>query len=157
MRKRIIQSDEGASVGSGLDVSSLATVLVSSESEDHPVENAFDTRGGPGGSCWVASEQGEQTLILEFDEPQTIRRVLLEIEETETTRVQEVALSTSLDGGASYREVVRQEYVFSPPGTTFEREEWQLNADRVSHLRLRIKPDKGGAACRAKVTSLVLQ
>jgi hypothetical protein len=157
MRKKIIQTDQGVSVDPGLDVSSLATVLVTSESEDHPVENAFDAHRGPGGSCWVASEQGEQTLILEFDAPQTIRRVLLEIEETETTRVQEIDLSTSVDGGESYREVVRQEYNFSPPGTTFEREEWQVNADRVTHLRLRIKPDKGGAAGRAKVTSLVLQ
>jgi len=156
MRKRIIQTDEGSSENPGLDVSSLATVLVTSESEDHPVDNAFDARGGPGGSRWVAGGQGEQAIILEFDAPQTIRRVLLEIEETETMRVQEIALSTSFDGGASYREVVRQEYVFSPPGTTFEREDWQLNADRVTHLRLRIKPDKGGAAGRAKLTSLVL-
>jgi hypothetical protein len=37
----------------------------------------------------------------------------------------------------------------SPPGATFEREQWG-----VTLLRLVIKPDKGGKPCRASLTSL---
>jgi hypothetical protein len=66
-------------------------------------------------------------------------------------------LSTSCDGGQTYRELLRQEYNFSPPGTTFEREQWALTAGGVTHLRLGIKPDKGGTPCRATLTSLILR
>jgi hypothetical protein len=72
------------------------------------------------------------------------------------TRTQELAMSVSNDGGQTYRELVRQEYNFSP-GTTLEREEWTIRADGVSHLRLKIKPDKGGKPCRATLTTLALE
>ena len=65
-------------------------------------------------------------------------------------------MSVSNDGGHTYRELVRQEYNFSP-GTTLEREEWTIRADGVSHLRLTIKPDKGGRPCRATLTTLALE
>ena len=54
-------------------------------------------------------------------------------------------------------EVLRQGYNFSPPGTTFEREEWALQGDGVTHLRLQIEPDKGGMPCRATLTTLALR
>ena len=140
-----------------IDVAAVATVLVTSEDPDHPVDHAFDDRRGPGGSRWVAGEPGEQTVILAFDAPQTIRRVVLEVEEHEVARTQEVQLAVSVDGGQTYRELVRQEYNFSPPGTTFEREDWAVTAEGVTHLRLWIKPDKGGKPCRGTITSLVLR
>jgi hypothetical protein len=105
----------------------------------------------------VAAEPGEQVLILAFDTAQTIRRVSLEIEELACSRTQELELSVSSDGGQTYRELCRQEYTFSPPGTTFEREDWSVTAEGVTHLRLRITPDKGGKPCRATLTSLSLQ
>jgi hypothetical protein len=138
------------------DIAAIATVLVTSEDRDHPIDNAFDERRGPGGSRWIAEQSGEQTLILAFDTPQTIRQVVLEVEEPEVTRTQELAMSVSNDGGQTYRELVRQEYNFSP-GTTLEREEWTIRADGVSHLRLKIKPDKGGKPCRATLTTLALE
>ena len=135
----------------------MATVLVSSELVGHPVENAFDGRRGPGGTRWISETGGEQTVKLAFDAPQKIRSVELEIEETETSRTQELQLAVSCDGEKTYRERVRQEFNFSPGGSTFEREEWTLNAEGVTHLRLQIKPDKGGQPCRASLTSLVLR
>src|SRR4051794_5925598 len=39
-----------------IDVAATATVLVTSESPDHPIDHAFDGRRGPGGSCWIAGE-----------------------------------------------------------------------------------------------------
>jgi hypothetical protein len=139
-----------------IDVTTVATVLVTSEDPGHPIDHAFDSLTGPGGSRWVAGEPGEQTVILAFDAPQSIRRISLEIEETEVARTQELDLAISCDGGQTYRDLVRQEYNFSPPGTTFEREEWAISAGGVTHLRLRIKPDKGGKPGRATITSLAL-
>jgi hypothetical protein len=139
------------------DIAAIATVLVTSEAVDHRIDNVFDSSRGPGGSCWIGGETGEQTLIVAFDTPQTIRTINLEVEEPHVSRTQELHLSISHDGGQTYQEVRRQEYNFSPPGTTFEREEWAVTAEGVTHLQLVIKPDKGGKPCRATLTSLALQ
>jgi hypothetical protein len=159
MRKRILKSNSAPSalLPGELDVAAIATVLVTSETADHPVENAFDARRGPGGSRWVAETPGEQTLILNFDTPQKIQQVLLEVEENQASRTQELQLAISLDGGRTYCELLRQEYNFSPPGTTFEREEWVVAAEGVTHLRLWIKPDKGNRPGRASLTALSLR
>ena len=160
MRKQIIgeghPTDRPADP-SELNIAAIARALVSSEAAQHPIENAFDSRRGPGGSRWVAAEPGEQTLILAFDIPQTIRQISLEVEEDEVSRTQELLLAVSHDGGRTYRELVRQEFNFSPPGTTFERENWSVMTEQVTHLRLWMNPDKGGRSCRTTLTSLTLQ
>ncbi|HEX2571333.1 MAG TPA: hypothetical protein VH877_17375 [Polyangia bacterium] len=138
-----------------LDIPALATAVLTSESADHPIENIFDDRRGPGGTRWVAEIPGEQILTLSFDRPQNLHRMELEIEEPNETRTQELELLLSQDGGQSFRHVLRQEFNFSP-GSTFEREVWNLNQAGVTHVRLHIKPDKGGRPCRATLTSLVL-
>jgi hypothetical protein len=159
LRKQIIKPSPAPPIPmpGEIDIAAVATVLVTSEDLDHPVDHAFDQQRGPGGSRWVAGEPGEQTLILAFDAPQVIRRVLVEVEEPEVARTQDLQLAVSSDGGQTYRELVRQEYNFSPPGTTFEREDWAATAEGVTHLRLVIRPDKGGKPCRATLTSLVLR
>lgn len=159
LRKQIIRAPASSPTQTPgeIDIAAVATVLVTSEAPDHPVDYAFDGHRGPGGSRWVAGEPGEQTLILAFDAPQAIRRVALEIEETDIVRTQELQLAVSTDGGRAYGEVLRQEYNFSPPGTTFEREDWAVPAAGVTHLRLVIRPDKGGKPGRATVTSLALR
>lgn len=97
-------------------------------------------------------------MILVFDTPRNLRKVRLEVEETDVERTQELTLAISHDGGQTYREVVRQEYTFSPPGTTFEREEWGLPAEGVTNLWVWLRPDKGKTLeCRATITSLTLQ
>lgn len=156
MRKKIIEIESTKSTDE-IDITKIATGLITSEDANHPLENAFDDKRGKGGSCWIADSTDEQTLILEFDTPQAIRQVILEIEELEVSRNQELQISISHDGGESYQEILRQEYNFSPPGTTFEKEEWTLNADNVTHFRLVIKPDKGNKPCKAKITSLVFK
>src|SRR5262249_43439721 len=138
-------------------IAAIATVLVTSEAADHPIDHAFDHRRGPGGTRWVAAAPGEQRLILAFDTPQTIRTISLEVEESEVSRTQVLHVSVSSDGGQTYQELRRQEYAFSPPGTTFEREEWAVTVEGVTHLQLVITPDKGGHPCRATLTSLVVQ
>jgi hypothetical protein len=159
LRKEILttQPITSAQRASQKDIASIATVLVTSEDPDHPIDHVFDGQRGPGASRWIAAQPGEQTLILAFDAPQMIRKVLVEIEEPNISRTQEMDVSVSNDGGQTYRELVRQEYTFSPPSTSLEREEWSINADGVSHLRLRIKPEKGGKAYRATLSMLALE
>jgi hypothetical protein len=159
LRKQIVETDSATPdlVPTEIDIAALATVLVTSEAPEHPVDFAFDRKRGPGGTRWIAAEPGEQSLTLVFDAPQAIRRVALEVEESEVARTQELLLSISGDEGRTYRDLLRQEYTFSPTGTTFEREDWAISAEGVTHLRLSIKPDKGTAPCRASVTSLVVR
>jgi hypothetical protein len=55
----------------------------------------------------------------------------------------------------TYRQVLVQEYTFSPAGATFQREEQHLNLPPLTHLRLTIVPDKHGSG-PAKLNSLRL-
>jgi hypothetical protein len=139
------------------DIAAIATVWVTSEAADAPIDQVFDPHGGPGGTRWVAAGPGEQRLVLAFDTPQTLHTIRLEVEEPEVSRTQVLLLSVSCDGGQTYQELRRQEYTFSPPGTTFEREVWAVTVKGATHLQLVMTPDKGGAPCRATLTSLALQ
>lgn len=141
----------------GMSIPELATVLVTSEAAEHPVDCLFDGHDGPGGTRWVAAVDGEQELILAFDTPQTIQEVGLETEEFQASRTQVLTLALSQNGGRTYREILRQEFNFSPPGTTFERERWTVAATMVSHLRVTVRPDKGGKLGRASLTSLTIR
>ena len=158
LRKQVVpkRSSELASFEGKISIADVATVQVTSEEAGHPIDNAFDHNQGPGGSRWIADGPGEQTVILLFDSPQTIRQIGVEVEELAVSRTQELSVSVSSDGGRTYRELVRQEFNFSPPGTSFERELWSTSAGAVTHLRLEIKPDKGGRVGRATLTSLSL-
>ena len=158
LRKQITSERAGQAfaVGREIDVAEVATVQFSSEQNDHPIDHVFDQSRGPGGSRWIAGAPGTQTVILVFDTPQTITRVGVEVEEDAVSRTQELSLSVSEDEGRTYRDLVRQEFNFSPPHTTFEREVWSVAALRVTHLRLEIKPDKAGRVGLATLTSLSL-
>jgi hypothetical protein len=159
LRKQVIPRHlvESAFFEGEIPIADVATVQVTSEQADHPIDNAFDHSRGSGGSRWIAEGPGEQTVILVFDTPQAIRTIGLEVEEPAVSRTQELSVSISHDGGRTYRELVRQEFNFSPPGTSFEREVWSVEAGGVTHLRLEIKPDKGGRVGRATLTSLSLR
>src|SRR5439155_1179463 len=105
LRKQILEHPAVTPIPAGeINVPEVATVLVTSETADHPIDNVFDGRRGPGGSRWVAEKPGEQTLILAFDAPQMIHKITLEVEEPAVSRTQELALSLSMDGGQTYRE-----------------------------------------------------
>src|SRR5438552_111631 len=127
--------------GSTMDIAAVASVLVTSEDPTHPIEHAFD---GLATSRWISAEPGEQTVIIAFDAAQAIRSVFVEVDEPEVSRTQEMELSLSVDGGRTYRHLLRQEYNFSPPDSSHETERWSIVADGVTHLRVTIKPDKGG-------------
>jgi hypothetical protein len=136
-----------------VDVEAEAHVAVTSEDAAHPIEHAFDGRGAPGGTQWVAAGPGDQTITVSFDSPQVVRAVVVEVEETGESRLQQIELAVA--GGAGPLAVVlRQEFHFSPPGTTLERERWSIDREDVRQVRLVIRPEKGGGSARARLTTL---
>lgn len=157
MRKSIIpQAPQAASpVEEGwLDVEPLAQVEVTSEHPAHPIESALAPSAGPG---WLADQPGEQTIRLIFDRPQRIRRIHLLFHETDQERTQEFTLRWLPSGDQqSYREIVRQQYSFSPPDTTQESEDYAVDLDAVAALELSIKPDISRGEARARLTQLRL-
>ena len=87
-------------------------------------------------------------MRLVFDQPQKIKRLHLEFYEDELERTQQFVLRWSSNRGESYREIVRQQYNFSPPGTTSECEDYPVDLEGVTTLELNIVPDiSGGPAC----------
>ena len=136
-----------------LDLELLAQVEITSEDTDYPIESALIPGTGPG---WQAGQPGEQTIRLLFDEPLKVRRIHLVFHEDEQERTQEFVLRWSPDGGQSYREILRQQYNFSPPGVTREVEDYTIDLDGVSALELKIVPDISRGSARASLAELRL-
>lgn len=157
LRKALLKQNTPPVSRTEISIPDSATVLVTSEMPDHPIDYICDGRSGPGSTRWIADEEGDQTVVVSFDAARDLHKVRLEVEEPDISRTQELALAVSYDRGQTYREVLRQEYNFSPPGTTFEREEWRVPAQGVTNVWLWIRPDKGGKPCRASITSLALE
>jgi hypothetical protein len=61
--------------------------------------------------------------------------------EDQQARTQEFVLRWSPNGCQSYREIVRQQYNFSPPGMTREFEDYAVDLTGVTALELKIVPD----------------
>ena len=154
MRKRIIAPGPGevaAAEPGWMDLEHLAQVEITSEDVDHPIESALIPRMGSG---WRAAQPGEQTIRLRFDEPLRIKRIRLVFHEDEQERTQEFVLLWSPDSGQSSREIVRQQYNFSPPEAAHELEDYNVDLDGVTTLELRIVPDISGGSARASLTQL---
>jgi hypothetical protein len=77
-------------------------------------------------------------------------------EENETARTQEFVLRWSPDGGSSDKEIVRQQWTFSPPGSIREVEEYQVQLSAVTVLELTINPNISGGGARASLQNLRL-
>jgi hypothetical protein len=142
MRKTIINPDianpRAHRQQKWLDLEEIATVEVTSEDPNFPMESALATREGPG---WRAAEPGKQVIRIVFDNPRPLRRIRLEFSETDIERTQEFTLRWSSQAGGPFREIVRQQWNFSPQGSTSEAEDYQVDLDSVSVLELTLKPD----------------
>jgi hypothetical protein len=136
-----------------LDLDRVASVDVTSEEKDYGIEGALVSEEKRG---WRAADSGTQTIRLLFDEPQRLRRISLLFEENKLNRTQEFVLRCSSDGGRSFREIVRQQWNFSPPETNRESEEFQVDLSDVAVLELIIVPDISGGTARASLKSLRL-
>jgi len=149
MRKQIITNaapERGRPEAEWLDLEHISQVEVSSEEAEHPIESALIPGSGLG---WRAAAAGEQTIRLLFDQPQKISRIRLQFNEQQGgERTQEFVLSWSPADARNHREIVRQQYNFSPPAVTDELEDYFVNLEGVAALDLRIIPDiSGGQAC----------
>lgn len=130
-----------------LDLEHLAQVEFTSECPDHPVESAL-LLTKDAGEGWQAASPGEQTIRLVFDQPCTIEHIFLVFDEQRQSRTQEFVLLWLMDQENTYREILRQQYHFSPPDTTREIEHYEVRLHRLKVLELRIIPDiSGGEAC----------
>jgi hypothetical protein len=98
----------------------------------------FSPGGGPG---WRASQKGEQKIRIIFDEPMSLQRIQLRFHETESERTQEFTVRWSSAGGGPPQEIVRQQWNFSPTGSTTEVEDYTIDLKAVSLLELAIQPD----------------
>ena len=143
MRKRLVPPahETLAAPGDWLDLERLAVVEVTSEDAAHPVEAALLPQGVGGSEGWRAAGPGAQTLRVLFDEPQRLRRIWLHFVEAGGERTQEFTLRWSADGGRSFREVVRQQWNFSPQSAPRETEDYRVDLAGVTVLELAITPD----------------
>jgi hypothetical protein len=157
MRKQIInpatQAASSADFQDWLALENLVKVELTSEDEEHPVESALIANAGPG---WRAQQPGEQTIRMLFDKPHAIRHIQLLFEEDERARTQEFVLRWCADGETACREIVRQQYNFSPPDSVRELEDYTVDLDSLTVLELGIVPDISGGDARASLTRLRL-
>ena len=142
MRKKVIKSDAISprphSQEEWLNLEEIARVEVTSEDPGFPIEAALIAGEGPG---WRAAEKGTQIIRIVFDEPRTLRQIKLEFTETEIERTQEFTLRWSDEATGPFREIVRQQWSFSPQGSTSEVENYQVKLRDLSVLELTLKPD----------------
>ncbi|MCP3678044.1 MAG: carbohydrate-binding protein [Deltaproteobacteria bacterium] len=156
MRKRIIspvQQETASPDPEWLDLEGLAEVEITSEDAAHPIESALL----PGrASGWRAAAPGKQTIRLLFASPQRLLRIWLKFVEPSTERTQEYVVRWSPDGGQTFREIVRQQWNFTPQGATSETEDHHVDLPAVTVLELSIIPDISGGNAFASLAQLRL-
>ena len=159
MRKEIVEhrTTAGKSQGNAdwLDLDSIAHVHLTSEDPAYPIENALGTSPERNERGWRATSPGPQVITLSFDAPQQIRRIFLHFIERETERAQEFVLRYS-SRSETDREIVRQQWTFSPTGSTQEIEDYAVELESVTKLELVIDPDRGRGHSLATLNALRL-
>ena len=155
MRKTILTPDstthDDTAEAGWLDLDALATIEITSEDPDHPIERALVPGEVAGG--WRAALPGEQTLRVRFDAPRSITRIAMFFEDARRTRTQELALAWSSDG-ETFRELLRQRWNFSPEGSTREHEDVRVQLEAVKALQLTLRADVTDAAMLASLERL---
>jgi hypothetical protein len=142
MRKKIVSptpSQPSRSEEEWLKLDEIASAEVTSEDPNFPIDSALTMAGESRG--WRAAEAGKQTIRIIFDQPQAIRRIRLEFSETECERTQEFTLKWSGETAGPFREIVRQQWNFSPGGSSTEAEDYQVRLPNVAVLELTIRPE----------------
>jgi hypothetical protein len=119
------------------DLERIARVEISSEDEKFPIEHALGRKDTTG---WRAAGTGPQLIRLHFDEPMTFKRLQLHFVEKAAERSQEFAVFAG--AGAELKEIVRQQWTFSPYGSTEELEDYPVSLSGITTVELRIDPDR---------------
>jgi hypothetical protein len=137
MRKRLITSEPPTDPEEAwLNLGTSVTLELTSEAPAHPIEDAIS-----GSQGWRASEPGPQTIRLVFDRPQRLKRINLNFNEVETARTHEFVLRWRSESDPGFREIVRQQWNFSPPQAVRESEDYRVDLEDVKILELVIIPD----------------
>jgi hypothetical protein len=140
VRKRLVSAGDPKVVapeGDWLDLERMAQVELTSEDPQFPIEHALGAKETTG---WRASETGPQVIRLLFDKPQSIHRIQLHFVDGASERAQEFAVFAQ--AGDTMREMLRQQWNFSPQGATEELEDHKVDWKDVTALELRIDPDR---------------
>jgi hypothetical protein len=119
------------------DLERIARVEISSEDEQFPIEHALGKKESTG---WRAAGTGPQLIRLHFDEPLNIKRLQLHFVDKSAERSQEFAVYAG--SGSELKEVVRQQWSFSPNGSTEEIEDYTVDLSGITMLEVRIDPDR---------------
>ena len=136
-----------------LHLGAVARIEASSEDSEHPFEHALVTGRG---TEWRASQPGTQLIHVRFHQPRHVRRIRLVIADPDQARSQEFTITWSWDRGERHRDVVRQQFNFSPSGATTEVEDYFVDLPGATALALRIVPDVKGGAAVARLTELLV-
>ena len=153
MQKTILgnqNQDSGPFGDPWFGIDAIAGIGVTSETEGASVESVFDLDSETG---WRAENSGLQVIRITFGEPKTIRRIQLEFRESQFERTQEFTLHATAAGGER-TEVIRQQWTFSPQGSTQEVEDYRLNLNNISILELTINPDLNHGRAQASLVHL---
>jgi hypothetical protein len=150
MRKRVLDPgplpSEAADKREWLNLQELCEVEVTSEADGYPVESAFRFGAGPG---WRAASPGKQRIRLTFDRPQSIQRLRFQFNELEVARTQEFTVRWSGGPGEPLKDIIRQQWNFSPDGSTTETENYLVDLQAVAILELILDPDCGAGQALA--------
>ena len=130
MRKRVLRPaplpSDSQDSREWLKLQEIAEVEVTSEADGYPIESAFTFGAGPG---WRAASPGKQRVRVVFDQPQSIKRIRLQFNEPEVARTQEFSVQWFGGAGDPSKEVVRQQWNFSPHGSEIESVELTIDPD----------------------------
>jgi hypothetical protein len=153
MQKRVIQREPAAAVSEAdwLDLESEATVEITSEDSNRPIERAF--RNSPEAG-WRAAAPGLQVIRLVFHQPRRISRIRLRFTEKSAQRTQEFLLRWAPGQSLPFKEIVRQQWNFSPQGSDTELEDYQVDLNGVGVLELTVNPDIAGGGAFASLEEL---
>lgn len=127
-----------------LDLPAIAEVTVTARGE----------RLARAPSSWSAECPGEQMIEVRFHHPTAVRRLKVVTTEAEQSRTQELTIWVSQHRGERHREVVRQQFNFSPHGATEQVETYAVQLDDVLAVQLRIVPSIDGRPATARVRDL---
>ena len=153
MQKTILEYNNHPATSSGNEwfgVEAIAGIGVTAETPEAPVENVLYPDREIG---WRAGEPGPQIIRITFNGPTNIGRIQLVFREPQFARTQEFTLRCTLAGGQT-REVIRQQWTFSPQGSTEEVEDYRVTLHDAVVLELAIIPDIGNRGVHASLFRL---
>jgi len=159
MQKEIVERNPAAKRSHDdtrwLDLESIARVQLTSEDPSFPIENALSTNPEQNELGWRAASPGPQTIALVFTVPTHLRRIFAHFIEHNGERTQEFVLRYST-AKETDREIVRQQWNFSPTGSAQEIEDYTVDLQSVTRLEIVIDPDRGRGNSLATLNALRL-